>query len=186
MASTRDEQSTVITPIDDGESRIAAFRESAAGFRDRLHASLMRSTQRSPHMPSQSHELPEEYREAVEKMFKDGVVEIPHDQQRTITIPVVNPILDALDELREVLTAKQHDYAGEDPFDNFRESAALAGIEPDESMLNLVGVKLSRIRNLRRGKDPVNEPLLDSYKDHAGYAIILYAYAKQEAGRNPQ
>lgn len=97
---------------------------------------------------------------------------------------MTNPILEALDELREVLTAKQHDYAASDPFDNFRESAALADIDPEQSMLNLIGVKLSRIRNLRRDREPVNEPLLDSYKDHAGYAIILYAYAKQEAEKN--
>lgn len=93
--------------------------------------------------------------------------------------PAANPILQALSQLKETLTAKQTDYANEDPFNNFREAAQTAGITERQIALALVGIKLSRIRNLEQNnKEAVNEPLLDSYLDLAGYAIILYALAR--------
>lgn len=81
----------------------------------------------------------------------------------------------ALDTLNAVLTSKNQDYRITGEFSNFEFAGYNAGIPVDTVMLTQLFIKLGRLKGL--DKDPNNESRLDTYKDLAGYAIILYAYA---------
>lgn len=89
----------------------------------------------------------------------------------------------ALDELRSVLTSKNQDYRIDGEFSNFEFAANIADIDVVDSITNQLAIKLGRIKGL--GEEPNNEAKLDSYKDLAGYAILLYAYvlSEQEADK---
>lgn len=94
-------------------------------------------------------------------------------------------ILRALAELEIVLSSKNEDYAPTGEFSNFEEAAKQVGkhMEVEDVMLAQIIIKLTRIRRLREsGAAPNNESLEDSYKDLAGYAVLLYAYR----GKLPQ
>jgi hypothetical protein len=71
---------------------------------------------------------------------------------------------------------KNHDYAEDgNPYSNFEKAAALAGIEPVQAVLTLIGVKTARIAELNKGKQANFEPLEDSLRDLAVYSVIALA-----------
>jgi hypothetical protein len=93
----------------------------------------------------------------------------------------------ALELLGDTLQSKRSDYSVDNEFGNFEAAAEAASIKAEDVMLAQVGIKLGRIKNLRDMDDtPHYEPLLDSYKDLAGYAILAYAHALKwaEGGGN--
>lgn len=82
----------------------------------------------------------------------------------------------AIETLDAVLTSKNQDYRIDGEFSNFDYAAQVSGyLSPQEVMLTQIGIKLGRLQGLPR--DPNNESRLDTLKDLAGYAIILYAHA---------
>lgn len=89
-------------------------------------------------------------------------------------------IEDAIIELERTLSSKNQDYKIDGEFSNFEYAAKVSGITTEQAILNQVGIKLGRLQGLPL--DPNNESRLDTVKDLAGYAIILYAYALQQAG----
>jgi len=87
----------------------------------------------------------------------------------------------ACDGLKELLSERSDTYSSKGEFQNFELAAGLAGLKPEEVMLGQIGIKIARIQNLRSmGVRLTSDRLLDSYKDLAGYAIILFAYALAE------
>lgn len=89
----------------------------------------------------------------------------------------------ALGRLGSTLLSKRSDYSVDDEFGNFKGAAEAASIKVEDVMLAQVGIKLGRIKNLRdAGDSPHYEPLLDSYKDLAGYAVLAYAHALKQVG----
>jgi hypothetical protein len=83
----------------------------------------------------------------------------------------------ALADLADTLAKKNADYKINGEFSNFSYAADVVGggMSADAVMLTQIGIKLGRLQGLP--DDPMNESRLDTYKDLAGYAIILYAYA---------
>lgn len=80
----------------------------------------------------------------------------------------------ALGDLKSTLQSKNSDYKIDSEFSNFEHAARIAGITPEAVMLTQIGIKLGRLEGLP--DDPSNESRLDTLKDLAGYAVILYAY----------
>ena len=83
-----------------------------------------------------------------------------------------------LSKLSDTLTKKGKDYSpGQDVFGNFNFAANTANITMDESILNLIGIKVARISNLMskgRGQVPNFESIEDSIMDLMGYSALLY------------
>lgn len=86
----------------------------------------------------------------------------------------------ALDELRAILVSKNSDYKIDGEFSNFEYAGSLIGnFSPLDVMMIQVGIKLGRIKGLASsGKGALNEPLIDSFRDLAGYTTIAYAYIR--------
>lgn len=94
------------------------------------------------------------------------------------TIEVPDHLYDAMKEIVDTFTAKGQDYSrSEDAWDsNFRFTSELFGIAPWDSAHFNVAQKLARLAALRhRGRGPLNEPAIDSYRDIAVYAVIAHA-----------
>ena len=92
---------------------------------------------------------------------------------------VANPFLESLfAECMQINHAKRHDYALDaDHFSNFKESAAMAGITVEQAFLQLLGTKMSRLKNLLvTDKTPKNEGVRDTLKDLINYAALLAEY----------
>lgn len=84
----------------------------------------------------------------------------------------------ALYELSKTLTSKNNDYRlTTSEFSNFYYAYDVSGVLPADIITAQIGIKLGRIRGLKsKPNEDINyESLLDSYKDLAGYAILLYA-----------
>ena len=83
-----------------------------------------------------------------------------------------------LSKLSDTLTKKGKDYSPEqDVFGNFKFAANTANITRDESILNLIGIKVARISNLMpkgMGQVPNFESIEDSVIDLMGYSALLY------------
>lgn len=83
-----------------------------------------------------------------------------------------------LSKLSDTLTKKGKDYSPEqDVFGNFKFAANTANITVDESILNLIGIKVARISNLMpkgMGQVPNFESIEDSILDLMGYSALLY------------
>lgn len=86
-------------------------------------------------------------------------------------------ISEALLSLDRTLHAKNKDYRIDSEFSNFEFAAQMVGggMSPDEVMLTQIAIKLGRLQGLP--DDPRNESRMDTIKDLAGYAVILYGYA---------
>lgn len=79
---------------------------------------------------------------------------------------------DLLEEIAELHSRKNHDYAKTtEPLSNFNRSASL-GVEPWRGVLVRMSDKWSRIEQLAGGKVAKNESLRDSLVDLAVYALI--------------
>lgn len=77
-----------------------------------------------------------------------------------------------LDEIAELHSRKNHDYAKTDePLSNFHRSRAL-GIEPWRGVLVRMSDKWSRLEQLASGKTPKNESMRDNLLDLAIYSLI--------------
>lgn len=87
-----------------------------------------------------------------------------------------------LEEIAELHSQKNHDYARSDePLSNFRRAEAF-GVEPWRGILIRMSDKWSRLEQLASGKTPKNESMRDTLIDNAVYsllAILLLDEAKQ-------
>lgn len=81
----------------------------------------------------------------------------------------------ALISLEHTLSNKNHDYKIDGEFSNFEYASEISGMDVIPVMLTQIGIKLGRLKGLP--EDVRNESKLDTYKDLAGYAVILYGYA---------
>lgn len=82
-----------------------------------------------------------------------------------------------IDGIIQLHNKKKVDYADEDQFSNFKESAEYAGVTVEQAINVLIGTKIARLRNLRKpGKIPKNESIADTEIDLANYIIILHAW----------
>lgn len=101
--------------------------------------------------------------------------------EESLSSPDIGWIGRALLELNEVLESKNADYKIDGEFSNFMYAADVVGggMSPDAVMLTQIGIKLGRLQGLP--DDPRNESRLDTVKDLAGYAVILYAYSLSKA-----
>jgi hypothetical protein len=90
----------------------------------------------------------------------------------------------ALTNLSETLQKKNSDYRLGSEFSNFYFAADVAGISPTDVAMSQIGIKIGRIKGLAGKKDEdINyESLLDSYKDLAGYAVLLYGMMLERTG----
>lgn len=91
-----------------------------------------------------------------------------------------NPIhQEVLDRCRQLHDLKSHDYAQEDNvYSNFEYAAQVAApfTDPvDKVFAMMIGVKLARLAELRKGKVPKNEPIEDSFVDLTNYAALFSA-----------
>lgn len=82
-----------------------------------------------------------------------------------------------LNEMRVMHDKKSHDYSNEDPYSNFKKSAAFAGITVDQAFANLCGTKDARVTELL-GKEAKNESMEDTLLDRAIYTVIWLAYRR--------
>jgi hypothetical protein len=102
----------------------------------------------------------------------DAVQEVDEDSDSYISRALKSLIL--------TLKSKNDDYKIDGEFSNFEYAAdVVSGVSPEVVMLTQLGIKLGRLQGLP--EDPNNESRLDTYKDLAGYAVILYAYALKQA-----
>lgn len=83
-------------------------------------------------------------------------------------------VKEALGRLDATLSSKNQDYRIDGEFSNFEFAGQLAGLHPLDVIVTQVGIKLGRLKGL--AENPNNESKLDTFKDLAGYSIILYAY----------
>lgn len=83
----------------------------------------------------------------------------------------------AFEELRHTVLDKNEDYKLDGEFSNFEFASAVSGVDVLDGLLNQIAIKIGRIRGLWTKERANNEPLVDSYKDLAGYALITFAYA---------
>jgi len=88
----------------------------------------------------------------------------------------------AIGHLNATLASKNEDYRIDGEFSNFEFAGAIAGIHPLDVIVTQIGIKLGRLKGL--ANQPKNEARLDTLKDLAGYAVILYAYSLAEEEKN--
>jgi hypothetical protein len=88
-----------------------------------------------------------------------------------------------LDEIAELHSKKNHDYAKTDePLSNFNRARAL-GVEPLTGVLVRMTDKWSRIEELSKGKVAKNESLRDSLIDNAVYSLIAVLLLEEQIGK---
>jgi hypothetical protein len=84
--------------------------------------------------------------------------------------------LKLIEKIKSVHESKSHDYAKDtNVFSNFEFAAKVAEIftDPvDKVFATLIGIKLARLAELRSGKKPKNEPLMDTLEDQTNYSAI--------------
>lgn len=90
----------------------------------------------------------------------------------------------AINSLTATLASKNSDYKIDGEFSNFEFAGQVAGIHPIDVIGTQIGIKLGRLKGL--AENPNNEARLDTVKDLAGYAIILYAYSLAQADTNKE
>jgi hypothetical protein len=85
-----------------------------------------------------------------------------------------------LKEMARICDSKSHDYAKSDnPYSNFEfagELGAMFNSPVDVAFATLIGVKLARLAELKKGKTPNNESVQDTHIDLANYAAIWASY----------
>ena len=84
-------------------------------------------------------------------------------------------------QLWGILQAKNHDYANsEDVFANFTLISQITGLSVEQVFFVFIGVKVARLKELFKGKDPKNESIDDTLVDLINYTILLNIYRKGE------
>lgn len=80
--------------------------------------------------------------------------------------------------MAETHDRKNADYAHEgNPYSNFEEAAAYAGVTVDDVFNVLIGVKTARlVELLKSGKQPQNESVQDTLLDRAVYSALHASY----------
>lgn len=106
--------------------------------------------------------------------------------QDVVNIPTIFPVKSnpkfhaALKKMAEVHDKKSLDYADTangNYYTNFEEAAREAGVSVEEAFLVLIGVKLARLRELKKkALAPQNESVQDSRLDLANYCVLMYSY----------
>ena len=98
-----------------------------------------------------------------------------------------HPVLGVLEDMRETVASKAHDYADDaDVYSNFTGSAKLANVSTETVFQVLIGIKVERLRQLTSGKEPNHEGIEDTLLDLANYAALWLGFRRQEAGRISQ
>jgi len=99
----------------------------------------------------------------------------PH--RRSVLFDLDNPLHLAICTILDTTDRKGADYArDDDPWNNFRGTAAQFGMEIYEAGEFNCVQKLTRLKNLRaNGRVPQNESVEDTYMDFAVYAVLTYA-----------
>ncbi len=79
------------------------------------------------------------------------------------------------DRCIDLMRSKSNDYAeGGDAFLNFKTAAQIAGISPEQTLLTLLGMKMSRLTQLiSKGKKAKNESVEDTMLDIINYVVLL-------------
>lgn len=92
-----------------------------------------------------------------------------------------------LDRCIEMLHSKSHDYAeGGDAFINFKTAAHIAGISPEQTLLTLLGMKLSRLTQLvAKGKQAKHESVEDTMLDVINYVVLLRGMIREQENAVP-
>ncbi len=108
---------------------------------------------------------------------------IDHVIQPPTKLPGRNPKFKSqLQRMAELHDKKNHDYAQvNNPYSNFEEAAASAGVTVEQVFLTLIGVKLARLKELTTAnKTPNNESIQDTRMDLAMYAALLASYFNED------
>lgn len=92
----------------------------------------------------------------------------------TETLDPTDPFERILIEAVRLNRKKRHDYsAGEDPWQNFYDSAVQVNDTPGKSVETLIATKQARLRSLLfTGKEPANEAIRDTLIDRLVYSVI--------------
>lgn len=82
----------------------------------------------------------------------------------------------------ELLRSKANDYAdGHDAFVNFKTAAQVAGISPEQTLLTLLGMKISRLTQLvGKGKNAKHESSEDTMLDIINYVLLLRGMLQEQ------
>ena len=91
-----------------------------------------------------------------------------------------------LQECKELLLRKNHDYTSGDPFENFR-TVSRYGIKPVDGFIVRMNDKVQRLNNLifeRKENLVKNESIEDTIMDLINYTILLYSYCKLDNNNN--
>lgn len=91
-------------------------------------------------------------------------------------------IEDAIGDLKRTLASKNGDYRIDGEFSNFEFVSEVVGGDVVDAILTQIAIKLGRIKGLRSSGQVNNESIQDTYKDLAGYAVILHAYSLYRSG----
>lgn len=86
----------------------------------------------------------------------------------------------ALKDLDETLVQRNKAYKIDGEFSNFEFAASLAGLAPLDVIMSQTAIKLGRIKGQMRNGESSFDSMLDSYRDLAGYATIMFAYVLRE------
>lgn len=89
-----------------------------------------------------------------------------------------------IEKIQKVHETKSHDYAQDDNvFSNFEYAAAVSEIfkDPvDKVFVTMIAIKLARMAELRNGKSPKNESILDTGEDGTNYFAIWVSRIMKE------
>jgi hypothetical protein len=88
-----------------------------------------------------------------------------------------------LADLADLHERKSHDYAQDsNPFSNFEEAAASAGVSVDTVFAVMMAIKQARLKELQQAaKTPKHESIADTQIDLALYGVLRAAYARRAA-----
>ena len=89
----------------------------------------------------------------------------------------------ALDTIRNIHYDKRNDYTGgKDPLENYRRSAEVIGVTPEQIMLARIQEKVTRLGNLLRGVEQKvkDESIEDALLDTANIALLIYTLRRFE------
>lgn len=95
-----------------------------------------------------------------------------------------------LQKMAEIHIRKAADYSKDDnQYSNFEYAAQVSGIftnDADRVFATMIGIKMARIAELRKGKTPKNESLADSFLDLAVYAVLWGSYFSKQGSRRSE